>query len=68
MNNPESEVQQDRDIIPISQVAELCKKVVPGKLKISPGSNSFILYKNDGEEGIAWIPGRDLRRSHRDQH
>ena len=57
MNNPGSEVQQDRNILPVSQVAELCKKVVPGKLKISQGNNSFIINKDDGGDGIASIRG-----------
>ena len=57
MNDSRAEVQQVCGAIPMSQVAELCKKVVPGKLKISQGNHSFIINKNDGGEGIASIRG-----------
>ena len=57
MNHSRSEAQQVCGSIPLGQVAELCKKVVPGKLKISQGDDSFVINQNTGREGIASIRG-----------
>jgi hypothetical protein len=57
MSKSESGMQQVWSAISVSQVAELCKKAVPGKMEISRGDTAFSITRDDGGEGIISVRG-----------